>query len=75
MSWLLRDAPGTQHVVEYEAVLNQFFRNVRALGMSQYDRARLPAHFVAHAGLATHSTVVIAGEHTTNRLFADHRPR
>lgn len=75
MSWLLRDAPGTQHVVEYEAVLNQFFRNVRALGMCQYDRARLPAHFVDHAGLASHSTVVMAGEHLTNGLFVDNRPR
>ena len=75
MSWLLCDAPGTQHVVEYEAVLNQFFRNVRALGMCQYDRARLPAHFVDHAGLAAHSTVVMAGEHITNGLFVDNRPR
>lgn len=25
MSWLLDDAPGTQHVVEYESLLNQFF--------------------------------------------------
>ena len=43
MSWVLDEAPGSEHVVEYEALLNEFFGSVRALGMCQYDRRRLPA--------------------------------
>lgn len=69
MSWLLDEAPGSSHVVAYEAMLNQFFRNVRALGMCQYDRRRLPAGLLDHAGLCAHSTVVIARTHKANPFF------
>lgn len=69
MSWLLDQAPGSQHVVEYEAMLNQFFRNVRALGMCQYDRSRLPAGLLDHAGLCAHSSVVIGRTHKDNPYF------
>jgi hypothetical protein len=39
MSWLLEDAPGSDQVVVYEALLNQFFHGARAAGMCQYDRS------------------------------------
>jgi hypothetical protein len=68
MSWLLGDPPGAQQVVEYEALLNQFFRGVRACGMCQYDRRRLPDTLLDHA-LATHSSAVIGGLHKTNPFF------
>jgi hypothetical protein len=58
MSWLLWGAPGSEHVLEYEALLNQFFPTVRALGMCQYDRAKLPANIIDGA-LATHPCVVV----------------
>ena len=54
VSWRPGDPPGAQQVVEYEALLNQLFRGVRACGMCQYDRRRLPDH-----ALATHSSTVI----------------
>jgi hypothetical protein len=50
MSWLADTPPGAHQVIEYEAVLNQLFRNVHGLGMCQYDRKRLPAHLVDLAG-------------------------
>ena len=53
MSWLLRGAAGSDQVLEYEALLNQFFPTVRAVGMCQYDRSRLPDHIVQGA-LASH---------------------
>ena len=68
MSWLLGDPPGAQHVVEYEALLNQFFQGVRACGMCQYDRRRLPDTLLDHA-LATHSSAVIGGTHKTNPFY------
>jgi hypothetical protein len=49
MSWLLEEPVGAGHVIEYELLLNPFFQNVRALGMCQYDRSRLPAPLVASA--------------------------
>ena len=69
MSWLLDDAPGTHHVIEYEALLNQFFHHVRGLGMCQYDRRRVPAGFLEHAGIEAHSTVVVDGTHKANPFF------
>ena len=69
MSWLLDDAPGTRHVVEYEALLNQFFRHVRGLGMCQYDRRSVPEGLLEQAGIRAHSTVVIGGAHKANPFF------
>ena len=57
MSWLLRGAKGSEQVLEYEALLNQFFPTVRAVGMCQYDRSRLPDHIVRGA-LASHPWMV-----------------
>ncbi len=55
-------------MVEYEALLNQFFQNVRAVGMCQYDRRRVPAGLLDHA-LATHPSAVIDGRHTSNPFY------
>lgn len=60
MTWLLDDAPGSEQVAEYEALLNHFYRNNRALGLCQYNRRRLPDAILDH-GLATHPTIRIAG--------------
>lgn len=68
MSWLLDDAPGSEQVVEYEALLNQFFATVRALGMCQYDSTRLPAGLLDHA-LDKHRSVVIGETHRHNPYF------
>jgi hypothetical protein len=66
MSWLLDTPPGAEHVAEYEAMLNQFFRNARGLGMCQYDRQRLPEGILDRAGIAAHSSVVIGNRHKAN---------
>jgi hypothetical protein len=68
MSWLLDNAPGSNQVLEYEALLSQFFQNVRAVGMCQYDRGRIPAVLLDHA-LATHPTVVVEQRHKHNPFF------
>jgi hypothetical protein len=69
MSWLI-DAPlGSHLVVEYEAVLNQFFQNVRALGMCQYDCRRLPPALVERAAMDTHSSLVVQRRHGANPRF------
>jgi hypothetical protein len=68
MSWLLRGAEGSHQVLEYEALLNQFFPTVRATGMCQYDRSHLPPHIVEGA-LARHPWVVEGGRHRPNRSY------
>lgn len=68
MSWLLAEPEGADQVVEYEALLNQFFRGVRASGMCLYDRRRLPPPLVDQA-LATHSSVLVDGHHRSNPFY------
>jgi two-component system, chemotaxis family, sensor kinase Cph1 len=68
MSWLIGDPPGAEHVVEYEALLNQFFHGARACGMCQYDRHRLPPLLLDHA-LSTHSSAVVSRRHKKNPFY------
>ena len=77
MSWLLVECEGREQVIEYEALLNPFFKNVRGAGMCLYDRRKLPKHQIDGA-LATHPSVVSAGLHQDNAAYnarAGHRPR
>jgi hypothetical protein len=60
MTWLLDHAPGSEELAEYEALLNDFYRNNRALGLCQYNRRLLPKT-VLDDGIATHPTVCIGG--------------
>lgn len=69
MSWLIGEPSGAEKVVEYEAILNEFFRNVRGLGMCQYDRSRLPPGLLHRAGIAAHSTAIVEGVHKGNQFF------
>jgi hypothetical protein len=74
MSWLLGEHAGSDQVMEYEALLNQFFRGVRATGMCQYDRRRMPLQVIDDA-LARHSSLFLEGEHKSNPLYRPLRPR
>jgi hypothetical protein len=68
MSWLLKEPEGAHQVLEYEALLNQFFQGVRGCAMCLYDRRRLPPDLLDHA-LATHSSVIVDGHHKTNPFY------
>ena len=68
MSWLLKEPAGAEQVVEYEALLNQFFQGVRAAGMCQYDCRRMPAHLIDHA-LSTHASARLEGQHKPNPFY------
>jgi len=60
---------GDHICVEYEMLLNQFFRGVRAMGMCQYDAGRLPPDLVDHS-LCAHSSVAIDGRHIANPHYS-----
>jgi PAS domain S-box-containing protein len=58
MTWTLGVEPGCERLVEYEALLNDFFPGSRALGLCQYNRKRFPATTIRGA-LRTHPMVVV----------------
>ena len=43
MTWLLDQAPGSEHIAEYEARLNRFLEHNPAVGLCQYSGSALPA--------------------------------
>ena len=61
MTWLLDEAAGSERAIEYEAMMNEFYANSRALGLCLYDRQRL--HPLAlEAALRTHRSVLIGDQ-------------
>jgi hypothetical protein len=68
MTWMLDEAPGSEELAEYEALLNDFYTTNRALGLCQYNRRRLPPAVLDH-GLATHPTVRIGGSFLLSNPF------
>jgi hypothetical protein len=60
MSWLLDNAPGSEHLAEYEARLNHLCSNNRVIMLCQYNRGTLPAAMLDHC-LATHPWVRMEG--------------
>jgi enoyl-CoA hydratase/carnithine racemase len=58
--WVLDEAPGTAKPAEYEARLNRFYKEHRALGLCLHNRRTLPAAVLDH-GLATHPVVRVEG--------------
>lgn len=60
MSWVHDGALGTEKLSEYEARLNAFYAENKALGLCQYSRTSLPTEFLDHC-IATHKFVRIEG--------------
>ena len=74
MSWLLDEAPGSERISEYEARLNEFYPNSRALGLCLYNRNRLPAETLDHS-MAMHPHVRIAGNILLDNPFYEEPAR
>jgi len=74
MSWLLDEAPGSERIAEYEARLNEFYPNSRALGLCLYNRNRLPAETLDHS-MATHPHVRVAGNILLDNPFYEEPAR
>ena len=62
MNWLLDDAPGSNEILEYEALFNRFYGDPenKALGLCQYNRRTLPSE-VLDTCMATHKHIRVAG--------------
>lgn len=60
MNWLVDEAPGSEKLAEYEALLNRFYRENRALGLCQYNRRTIPAERIDD-GIGTHAYIRMEG--------------
>ena len=72
MGWVLDGAPGTEELGDYEARLNEFYANNRALGLCQYSQKTLPAAFLDHC-VATHRFVRMEGPILLENPFYEER--
>ncbi len=61
MSWALRGLPGSERLIEYEAKLNEFFPNNKALAICQYDSRVFEPEILLDI-LTTHPIAVIGTE-------------
>jgi two-component system, sensor histidine kinase PdtaS len=68
MTWILDEAPGTDGVIGYEAVMNEFFSSARAVGLCQYNSRRLPEEIVEGA-MRTHPRAILEGHVCSNPFY------
>ena len=68
MTWALGPDVGSDRLIEYEALLNQFLANSRSVCLCQYDRSRFdPA--VLHDVLLTHPLVILGDQVCPNPFY------
>lgn len=60
MTWALGPHPGTERLMEYEALCNRFFLTNPAVSLCQYDRRRFDDQAIGQV-LLTHPWVLIGG--------------
>jgi PAS domain S-box-containing protein len=68
MTWALRPEIGCERLIEYEALLNYFFAEARAIGLCQYHRSRFPPA-VLHGILRTHPLAVLGNQVCANLYY------
>ncbi len=61
MTWALAGEPGSERLVEYESMLNDFFPNRKCYAVCQYDRRRFDAEMLLDI-LHTHPKVLFGRE-------------
>jgi transcriptional regulator with GAF, ATPase, and Fis domain len=61
MTWALQGLPGSEHLIEYEAKLNDFFPGSRCLALCQYDKRRFDSGILLDV-LTTHPIAIIGTE-------------
>jgi hypothetical protein len=66
MTWALAGEPGSERLVEYESMLNEFFPTSKCYAVCQYDRRRFDAEMLLDI-LHTHPKVLFGREGFDNR--------
>ncbi|MFP2927471.1 MEDS domain-containing protein [Pyxidicoccus sp. 3LG] len=68
MTWALGPETGCERVIEYEALINDFFTGSRSLAICQYNRCRFPAEIIRDT-LRTHPVAVVGNEVHENLFY------
>jgi hypothetical protein len=68
MTWALRNLPGSERLIEYEAKLNNFIPGSRSVVICQYDRLRFPPDLLLDV-LATHPICIIGTSAYQNSYY------
>jgi signal transduction histidine kinase len=68
MTWALDGETSHQELIEYEAMLNEFFPGSRAVGLCQYNRSRFPPEIIYDV-LCTHPVAVIGSQVCPNHFY------
>jgi hypothetical protein len=68
MDWLVREAPGSERAIEYEARMNLLVPTFDCTFMCVYDLSRLSGSMVADI-IATHPYVILRGRIRENPFF------
>jgi signal transduction histidine kinase len=68
MSWALGQDPGSDRLIEYEALLNHFFPESKSMAICQYDRTRFSPEVIYNV-LRTHPIAIIGDRVCTNIYY------
>jgi PAS domain S-box-containing protein len=68
MTWALRELPGSERLMEYEAKLNRFFPGSACMAICQYDRRRFDPRLLLEV-LSTHPVAVVGTEVYRNLYY------
>ena len=71
MTWALRDLPGVEHLVSYEARLNQFLPRYPQVILCLYDLERFTDGQMLMALLRTHPKVLLSGQLLDNPWYVE----
>ena len=69
MSWALRGVPGAEHLIEYEAAINDVVKTHPITAMCQYDANRFDGQVIFQA-LQVHPYMVMNGQLVRNPYYA-----
>ncbi len=61
MTWVLHGLPGSDRLIEYEALLNEFFPGSRCLAVCQYDKRSFDSELLLNV-LRTHPIAIVGKE-------------
>ena len=68
MGWALKELPGSEKLIEYESMLNNFFPGSKCLAICQYDKKRFEPSLLLQI-LTTHPIAVIGTEICNNFYY------
>jgi Nif-specific regulatory protein len=61
MTWALQGLPGSERLMEYESMLNEFFPGSQCMAICQYDKRRFDAEILLDV-LTTHPIAIVGTE-------------